>query len=76
MKRLLRASKSFSERTTRKTQKQKRIKRMKKRVKVRKTQISLKKKSPKRKRKANPTRGTNCNKCSLRKTTVLDLKDG
>ena len=49
---------------------------MKKRAKVRKIQISLKKKNPKRKRKANLMRGIKFNKCSLRKTTVQDLKDG
>jgi len=73
---LPRASKSFSERTTSKTPRRTRRIRLKKKVKVRRIQNFQKKKSQRRKRSLKLTKGIKFNKCSLRKTILLNLKDG
>jgi hypothetical protein len=72
---LPRASKSFSKRTTTKTQR--RMKILKNKQKVKKTPNSQKKKkSRKRKRKPNPMKGINFSNCFSKKTTTQSLKAG
>ena len=71
----LKGLKSFLERTS-KMRRKKVMERVIKKLKARKTQNYRKKKNQRKKRKLKQMKEIRFNKCSLKKTTVHDPKDG